>query len=78
MELRHRVLRARRHKGMSQEDLARAVGVSVNTVARFERGEIHDLRAQILKKIAQTLEVSADWLLGMSADDEDEEALVYA
>jgi transcriptional regulator with XRE-family HTH domain len=64
MELRHRVLVTRRDKQMSQEELARAVGVSVNTLARFERGEIGDIKAQVLSKIADVLEVTTDYLLG--------------
>ena len=79
MELRHRVLIARREKGFSQEDLARNVGVSVNTIARFERGEIGDIKAQVLAKIARALDVTTDWLLGLtSGDAEDEEALAHA
>jgi transcriptional regulator with XRE-family HTH domain len=61
---------------MSQEELARAVGVSVNTIARFERGEIGDMKAQVLAKIARVLGVSTDWLLGLTPDDEEDEHLV--
>jgi transcriptional regulator with XRE-family HTH domain len=76
MDLRHRVLIARRDKNMSQEDLARAVGVSVNTLARFERGEIGDLKAQVLGKIADALGVSADYLLGRGGEIRPELAAV--
>jgi transcriptional regulator with XRE-family HTH domain len=65
-------------KNISQEELARAVGVSVNTIARFEQGEIGDMKAQVLAKIAQTLGVSTDWLLDLTSDEADEERLVGA
>jgi ribosome-binding protein aMBF1 (putative translation factor) len=69
MELRHRVLIARREKHMSQEDLARAVGISVNTMARFERGEIKDIKATVLGKMAKVLGVSSDYLLGLQEEE---------
>ena len=68
MELRHRVLVTRRDKKMSQEDLARAVGISVNTLARFERGEIGDIKAHVLSKMADVLGVTTDYLLGRVHD----------
>jgi transcriptional regulator with XRE-family HTH domain len=76
MELRHRVLIARREKHLSQEALARAVGISVNTMARFERGEIGDLKASVLGKIADVLEVSTDYLLGRDSETDPELAAV--
>jgi transcriptional regulator with XRE-family HTH domain len=69
MELRHRVLVTRRDKKMSQEDLARAVGISVNTLARFERGEIGDIKAQVLGKMADVLGVTTDYLLGRTHEE---------
>lgn len=70
MELRHRVLIARREKHMSQEELARAVGLSPNTMARFERGEIQDVKAKVLGRMAQVLGVSADYLLGLTPEED--------
>jgi transcriptional regulator with XRE-family HTH domain len=61
---------------MSQEDLARAVGISVNTLARFERGEIGDIKARVLGKIADVLEVSTDYLLGRDVEIHPELAAV--
>jgi transcriptional regulator with XRE-family HTH domain len=69
MELRHRILIARREKHMSQEELARAVGISANTMARFERGEIGDIKAKVLGRIAQILGVSTDYLLGLKEEE---------
>jgi transcriptional regulator with XRE-family HTH domain len=50
----------------------------VNTIARFERGEIGDIKAQVLAKIAHTLGVSTDWLLDLTSDEADEERVVGA
>ncbi len=50
------IKKARKLKGMSQEELAYSIGVHSNTVARWERGEINPT-GKSLKKIAQVLKV---------------------
>lgn len=46
---------------MSQEKLARELGVSKNTVARWEAGS--GIEADNLDALAGALQVSADWIL---------------
>ncbi len=50
------IKKARKLKGMSQEELAYSIEVHSNTVARWERGEINPT-GKSLKKIAQVLKV---------------------
>jgi transcriptional regulator with XRE-family HTH domain len=68
-------LRARRRQlGLSQSDLARALGVSFQQVQKYERGT-NRMAASTLLLAAQTLSTSVAWLLGEEQvgreDDED-------
>ena len=63
--LGERVLLRRRDKKMSQHGLAEKAGVSTNTIARLERGEIQAINSNNLKRLAMALDVSADYLLDM-------------
>ena len=56
-----RIKDARKERALSQVDLARLVGVTQPAVANWESG-IHDPRRLMLAKIADALQVSADWL----------------
>ena len=49
--------------GQSQTEFAAALGMKYQQYARYEKGE-NSPSADILLKICQTHEVSADWLLG--------------
>lgn len=60
---------------MSQSDFALKIGVKQTSYSSWERG-IKDPLAQTLAQIANTLGVSADWLLGLS--DERDAAQVAA
>ena len=66
--------RMRMHRArlrLSQSDLGKKVGLSTNGVSLIERGEV-DPRASVIKKIAQELGVSTDYLLGQG-DEESEQ-----
>lgn len=81
-------LRALREKrGWSQRELARQSGVALAAVSKYERGEV-DPSSTALKQMAERLEVSADYLLGLTNDPhgcidtgdltDDERAVLYA
>ena len=57
-----RLRSARRERGMSQEDLARRVGISMISISRLERG-VHRPKHQNLEAIARELGVSPSWIL---------------
>lgn len=60
-----RLIEARRAKGLSQMDFALELDVSVSTVSFWETDQ-RQPKLDKLPGIAETLEVSLDWLLGVS------------
>lgn len=59
------VARIRKARNLSQEELAAAAGVAVDTVARIERGERQTTRTSTLNKLARALSVEPSTLLGI-------------
>lgn len=57
-----RIRRKRRDVGLSQEALAREMGVSKNTVARWETN-VHPPTGENFSKLADRFGVTTDWLL---------------
>ena len=66
-----RVLLTRRDRKLTQVQLAQAIGLSSNTIARLERGEVQYLRADYVARLAQLLGVTTDYLLGLRDDEAD-------
>ena len=66
---RIRMHRARLH--LSQTDLAKLIGISLTSMSAIERGDT-DPRASRIKKLAEILGVSADYLLGHREEDDSE------
>ena len=62
-----KIRRLRQSKNMSQQALAAAIGVHVNTVARWERDGI-DPRQDALPQIAAALECSIEELIAQAAN----------
>lgn len=58
MRLRH----ARKLKGLSQYDLAKAAGVKQASISQLETGESKSFKGTTLVSFAQILDVSPDWL----------------
>jgi transcriptional regulator with XRE-family HTH domain len=57
--------RFRKARNLSQEELAAAASVGVDTVGRIERGERRTTRPATVAKLAHVLGVSPDALLGL-------------
>jgi len=70
-QLGDRIRKARERYGMSQAELARRVGISKNSMNLIELNKTPDPAASIVKAVADTLRVSADYLLGRQ-DEENE------
>lgn len=64
MSIGSRVRGLREKRGMNQQDLKRATGVSHATISRIESGEFENLRTETLVKLADALRVTTDYLLG--------------
>lgn len=57
-----RLRQARKRAGLSQEELARRVGVSMITVSRWETGKIQNPGSAEMTKLSKELGVSERWL----------------
>lgn len=58
----------RRTKGLTQNELAKTIGVSQKVISRYERGTLR-INDNILKLIAISLSVSSDLLLGIDKNE---------
>ena len=58
-----RLSELRKTKKLSQEELAKKIGVYTNVMGRYERGEAKP-SIEVAAKLAQALEVSLDYLAG--------------
>lgn len=64
--LGERVLLSRRRAHLTQQELAKAVGVTATTIARLEQGRTQRITTESLERMSRALDVSADYLLGLS------------
>jgi len=55
----------RKENKLTQSVLAKALNVDVNTISRYERGDM-DPSITALAKIAEYFQVNTDYLLGLS------------
>jgi transcriptional regulator with XRE-family HTH domain len=55
---------------LTQEELARAVGVERNTVSRWENGGMLPKDPAVIGALAAVLDVTADWLIGGEPADD--------
>jgi transcriptional regulator with XRE-family HTH domain len=66
--LGERLLLSRRRAGLTQQELGKLIGVSSHTIARLEQGRANQIGTRYLERISRVLEVSTDYLLGLSDD----------
>jgi transcriptional regulator with XRE-family HTH domain len=59
-----RVARIRQERGITQEEMARLLGVSQPIVSDYERGELR-LHGELIVQLTKILEVTADEILGL-------------
>ena len=62
MSLRKRLIGLRREQGLTQQQMADAIGIHVNSLKKYETGQAQP-SLDVLKKIALALHVSTDFLL---------------
>ena len=60
----NRLKQARQSKGYTQIDMAKKMQIPQQTWQRYESGKF-DLKMSTIYKICKTLDISADWLLGL-------------
>jgi transcriptional regulator with XRE-family HTH domain len=61
-----RLKAARERAGWTQTELGKRSGVHAMAISRLERGEKKDVTGATLRKLALTLQVSGDYLLGLT------------
>ena len=66
-----RVRFIRRRRGMTQADLARALGCTVQTVVRYEGLRLEEVKPAKVKEIAAALKVDEAELTGGAPDEEE-------
>lgn len=59
----YRIRLHRKDKGWNQKELADRLNIAPSQISRWERGETSNISSSMLISLAQTLEVSADYLL---------------
>jgi len=62
MSLRKRLIDLRKEQGLTQQQMAEAIGIHVNSLKKYEAGQAQP-SLDALKKIALALHVSTDFLL---------------
>lgn len=65
----------RRRRGMTQADLAKAMGITVQTVVRYEGLGLEEVRPARLKAFADALGVGTEELTGEFSGEEDIQSL---
>ncbi len=58
----------RKKKGLTQVQLAESVGITHGTISRLEKGHIKEVGSETVKKIAKSLGVTMDYLLGTTEE----------
>lgn len=75
MALHQRLKKARTEKGLSQQELEKLSKVHYTNIGRYERGTAKP-SSEVLKRLADALEVSTDYLLYGSIETKAESDLV--
>ena len=65
-KLGDRIRELRTRDKLTQAELAKRIGISPSTLGRIEKGEIESTGSDILMKLAETFQVSTDFLLGIT------------
>lgn len=68
MKLCEKIKEARKQAGLTQDEFAKAIGVSLRTVTNYETGERYPKKRETYYKIAEVLNVDVNYLL---TDDEE-------
>lgn len=76
MDLGNMIVKLRKEKNWSREDLGSEVGTSGAIIGRYERNEITP-SVEVALNIANALEVSLDYLVGSSSATVKDKKMIY-
>jgi transcriptional regulator with XRE-family HTH domain len=74
MNLGDNMMLLRKKKGFSQAELGKQIGTSGDVIGRYERGDIKP-SIDVVEKIADSLDVSIDFLIGKTSVTLDKQAI---
>lgn len=60
----NRLLEAREEAGFSQEEVAKAIGVTLRTYRRYEEKGANSMRLPVLVKLVDLYGCTVDWMTG--------------
>ena len=63
MNIGEKIKEARIRKGLTQEELGKALGVQKSAIAKYENGRVVNIKRSILKKISDTLGIAPSELI---------------
>lgn len=66
MCMEKRMKAKRKEAGLTQEELAHALGLQKSAIAKYESGRVRNIKQDILIKMAQILDCSPAYLMGWS------------
>jgi transcriptional regulator with XRE-family HTH domain len=72
MPIGERIKDRRRKLGWTQEELARRLGVRQNVISRLEAGIVNNPSVSMIRRLARVLGVTADHLVGMYDEEQDD------
>lgn len=61
-----RIKALRIERDMTQEELAKKIGVQKSTIAKYETGRVSNLKRSTIQKIVEIFEVSPSYLMGFT------------
>ena len=67
-DIGNRISSARDQRGLTLDDIAKAVGVTKSTIQRYEKGTITRIKLPVIESIARVLKVDPNWLIGNTDD----------
>jgi transcriptional regulator with XRE-family HTH domain len=73
MRIGEKVQRLRLERKMTQQELADRAGISQPVISRLEREARANVNADVLKRLAQVLGCTTDYLVGMHEDEDESE-----
>ena len=70
MTVGERIKQRRKELGLSADELAEKLNKNRATVYRYESSDIERIPAEVLKPLSEILQVSPEYLMGWSEEDE--------
>ena len=66
----NRLLEARKEAGLTQEEVAKAIGVTLRTYRRYEEKGANSMRLPVLVKLVDLYGCTVDWMTGRTGKRE--------